>query len=757
VVLGAGAVLPATGEAAVIAVDDPALDACPTSAPAVVSAPDGLAYVIYTSGSTGQPKGVAVTNGALANYVRSVPGRLDLGQPRARYALLQPQATDLGNTTLFTSLATGGELHILDADAAVDPAAVAGYLAEHRIEHVKVVPSHLAGLAADGLASVLPASALVLGGEAAPLPWLRDLLDAAETCAVFNHYGPTEATIGVATARLTPESLAPIGSPIANTQLHVLDTSLNPVPVGVLGELYIAGAGLARGYVGRPGMTATRFVACPFAPGQRMYRTGDLARRRADGQLVLAGRADDQVKIRGFRVEPGELRTALLAHPDVTQAAVVAHEYGPQDTRLVAYVVPADGNVTAARLREFVAQRLPTAMVPATVVSLDRLPLTPNGKLDRAALPTPSAEGAGGGRPPANRQEELLCGMFAEVLGATDVGVDDNFFDLGGHSMLAMRLVTRIRARFECQASVRALFEAPTPATLARWLATGGIGESFAGVYPMRTTGSRQPLFCLHPGSGLAWVYSGLLRHLDPEVPLYGIQSVGLSRTARRPATLTEMARVYLERIRAVQPNGPYRLMGWSLGGVTAHEVAVQLQELGEEVTMLGILDTNAVFHEDKLGTLVPAEYLRFVKDDSEEMAEEIRQRAAGGPGAVPVLNELTSDEQHLVVNSVHYHQEIRPRHRPRVFHGDALFIRATADKNEIIPGAATWQPYIRGRIDDVYIDCSHYQLLDMAPRLAIGDAQCKDAVATLAEALTTALNKASNSTRPTTERTDHR
>ena len=756
-VLGTRATLPAAGTPA-LAVDDLALDDGPADSPGIGLAPGGLAYVVYTSGSTGRPKGVAVTHEALANYVGSVPGRLGVGQPGARYALLQPQATDLGNTMLFASLATGGELHVLDAEAATDPETVAGYLAEHRIDHVKVVPSHLAGLAAGGLSAVLPAGSLVLGGEAAPLPWLHDLLSTAGSRAVFNHYGPTEATIGVTTTRLDHDSLgdtAPVGTPIANTALHVLDESLNPVPPGVRGELYIAGAGLARGYVGRPGLTAERFVACPFAAGQRMYRTGDLARRRADGRVVVEGRADDQVKIRGFRVEPAELRATLLTHPDIAQAAVVAREYAPHDNRLVAYVVPAGGDVgrdqLTTRVREFAARHLPQAMVPAAVLPLDRLPLTPNGKLDRAALPTP-APGADAprGRTAANLQEGVLCELFADVLGMPGVGVEDNFFDLGGHSLLAMRLVTRIRARFDCQMSVRVLFEAPTPGALGRWMATGGIGEAFAPVYPIRTTGSRAPLFCLHPGSGLAWVYSGLLRHLDPEIPLYGIQSVGLSRTTTRPATLSEMARVYLERIRAVQPTGPYRLMGWSLGGVTAHEVAVQLRELGEEVTMLGILDTNAVYHEDIVGSLVPDEYLRFIEDDPAAVDEEIAWRAAGGPGAVPVLNELTNDEQHLVVNTLHYHQEIRPRHRPRFFDGDVLFIRATADKDEIIPAEATWRAHVGGHIEDVRIDCSHYQLLDMAPRVVVGDPRCRNAVATVAEALSTALQAAE----PSMERT---
>ncbi|MFF7591555.1 amino acid adenylation domain-containing protein, partial [Kitasatospora purpeofusca] len=455
------------------------LSLAPATAPAVAVHPDSLAYVIYTSGSTGQPKGVAVTHGALANYAGTVPTRLGLGAAGDRYALLQAQATDLGNTMVFTSLVTGGELHVLDAGAVTDPLAVSGYLAEHGIDHLKAVPSHLAALAtAGGPAAVLPAKSLVLGGEAAPSALVEGLLTAAGERGVFNHYGPTEATIGVATTRLTAamtaDGVVPVGAPIGNTRLYVLDEYLNPVAPGVAGELYIVGAGLARGYVKRPGLTAERFVACPFgAPGERMYRTGDRARWTAEGLIAFLGRADDQVKIRGFRIEPGEVQAALVAHPEVAQAAVVAREDSPGDARLVAYVVPVDpeehdADALPSAVRKFAAKRLPEHMVPTAVVVLDAMPLTGNGKLDRRALPAPDyAAGAlAGGRGPSNVREEVLCAGFAEVLGLDAVGVDDDFFTLGGHSLLAVRLVEWLRVR-GASVSVQALFQTPTPAGLA--------------------------------------------------------------------------------------------------------------------------------------------------------------------------------------------------------------------------------------------------------------------------------------------------
>nr|WP_323747873.1 non-ribosomal peptide synthetase [Catenulispora rubra] len=447
------------------------LAAAPTTSPGVAVDPRSLAYVIYTSGSTGRPKGVAVTHGGLANYVSSVPARV--GSEGGRYALLQAQTTDLGNTVLFASLLSGGELHVLDEEAVTDPRLVGDYLAEHGIDFLKVVPSHLAALGAvGGLERVLPGRSLVLGGEAPSPGWVDELLAAAGERRVFNHYGPTETTIGVATTRLTSGEAVPVGSPVANTRFYVLDERLNPVPVGVGGELYVAGAQLARGYVRRLGLTAERFVACPFEQGARMYRTGDRVKWSGDGEIVFLGRADEQVKIRGFRIEPGEVAGALTAHPLIAQAAVIAREDTPGDKRLVAYVVADDpedvDDSLAGGVRTFVAARLPEHMVPSAVVVLDALPLTGNGKLDRKALPAPDFVAAGGvsSRGPASVREEILCEAFAEVLGLDSVGVDDDFFTLGGHSLLAVSLVEMLRAR-GVSVSVKALFQTSTPAGLA--------------------------------------------------------------------------------------------------------------------------------------------------------------------------------------------------------------------------------------------------------------------------------------------------
>ncbi|WP_256102357.1 condensation domain-containing protein, partial [Streptomyces sp. Ncost-T10-10d] len=382
----------------------------------------------------------------------------------------------MGNTVVFASLTTGGELHVLEEGAVTDPVVVADYLVEHGIDFLKVVPSHLAALSSvAGIEGVLPGRSLVLGGEAVSPVLVGELVECAGGRGVFNHYGPTETTIGVATARLgvggVGGGVVPVGGPVANTRFYVLDGALRPVPVGVAGELYVAGVQLARGYVRRAGLTAERFVACPFESGVRMYRTGDRVRWTADGEVVFLGRADDQVKVRGFRIEPGEVQAVVAAHPLVAQAAVVGREDVPGDVRLVAYVVAVDEDGDTDGLpgvvREFAARRLPEHMVPSAVVVLDGLPLTGNGKLDRKALPAPEyATTAGAGRAPANVREEVLCAAFAEVLGLESVGVDDDFFELGGHSLVAVRLVEILRTR-GVQVSVRALFDTPTVADLA--------------------------------------------------------------------------------------------------------------------------------------------------------------------------------------------------------------------------------------------------------------------------------------------------
>jgi amino acid adenylation domain-containing protein/non-ribosomal peptide synthase protein (TIGR01720 family) len=462
---------------------------------------DHPAYVIYTSGSTGKPKGVVTPYRGLTNM--QLNHRAEIFDPtvsaagrRLRIAHTVSFAFDMSWEELLW-LVEGHEVHVCDEELRRDAEALVAYCERHRIDVVNVTPTYAQLLFEEGLLDGHVPPLVLLGGEAVPdAVWTR-LRDTEGTYG-YNLYGPTEYTINTLGASTADSATPVVGKPIWNTCGYVLDARLRPVPPGTPGELYIAGIGLARGYHGRAGLTAERFVADPFgAPGDRMYRTGDLVRRRPDGNLDFLGRTDDQVKIRGYRVELGEIEAALNDHPDVTQAAVIAVDHGAAK-RLLAYVVGSPD------LRDHLKLRLPDYMVPAAITAVDHLPLTVNGKLDVKALPAPDL-GSSERRPPSTPAEETLCGLFAEILGAPTVGVGDNFFELGGHSLLATRLVSRARSTLDVDLSIRDLFEAPTVAELAARVA----GASGASRPPLRPVARPDELPLSHAQQRL-WVIQQL-------------------------------------------------------------------------------------------------------------------------------------------------------------------------------------------------------------------------------------------------------
>ncbi|WP_344932724.1 amino acid adenylation domain-containing protein [Actinoplanes nipponensis] len=695
-------------------------------------APAHPAYVIYTSGSTGRPKGITMPAGATANllawHARALPGR-----PGARIAQFTAVSFDVSVQEMLAAVLTGRTLVVCDEDVRRDPVALARWLRAARIQELYapnlVIDAVCQAAVAHGVA--LPElTDLVQAGEALTLhPGVRRFHELHPGCRLHNHYGPAETHVVTAYRLPGPvaqwPAAAPIGAPIANTAMRVLDPWLRPAPVGVPGELYIAGANLARGYLGRPALTGERFVADPLGPpGTRMYRTGDLASWDAQGRLRYLGRTDDQVKIRGFRVEPGEVEAVLTALPGVRRAAVVVREDRPGDLRLTAYVVPEQD--TTALHREL-AGRLPAHLVPAAVVGLAELPLTPNGKLDRGALPAPGRSGEAPGRAPGTPTEQAVAALFAEVLGAAEVTADDDFFALGGHSFLAARLVARIRETLGTETPVRHVFEAPTVTQLAALL-DGGPSErrdSAAVVLPLRAAGTAAPLFCLHPGGGFSWCYAGLVRHLDPDVPVYGIQARGLDGRGPLPSTMDEMVADYLAEIRAIRPHGPYRLAGWSFGGLAAHALAVRLRAEGEQVSLLALLDAYPPTPGAELLPVVEHDIvahnmraLGFDFDEAQLRADqtavllrfrEFLRATDASLGHLDAHDILALKD--VYVNNV----RIMRAFRPQFFDGNILFVSATkmsAQDRENRLNVHFWKPFVGGRLEVADVESTHGDLM---------------------------------------------
>jgi amino acid adenylation domain-containing protein len=462
--------------------DQAALDAHPTGSPSLDVGRDGVAYIIYTSGSTGVPKGVAVTHANLDNYAGFIAARLGADREPLSFGAITSIATDLGNTSVFGALCSGGTLVLVDPAVAGDAGALASLFATAPVDVLKITPSHIGALLAGGDPAVLPRRWLVLGGERAP--WdLVTRVRAVSEVAIVNHYGPTEATIGCCTYDVpdTPPASAPtsvpIGAPIAGARCYVLDEHRALVPVGTPGQLFIGGAGVAQGYVGQPELTTERFLDDPFAGGQ-MYDTGDLARWLPDGTLEFLGRADEQLKIRGYRVELGEIEAVLRKHPSVTEAVVVAAPGAGSDVRLVAYCQtsgPTDSTDLDAHLRAWV----PEFMVPSAIVLLDALPQTASGKINRQALPDPATVGDTSAEyvAPSSPLEERIATIWAEVLGVERVGISDDFFALGGHSLLATQVVAQVRSEFAIDLPLHSLFIHPTVAELSAEI-VGLMGDS---------------------------------------------------------------------------------------------------------------------------------------------------------------------------------------------------------------------------------------------------------------------------------------
>jgi len=560
---------------------------------------ENLAYIMYTSGSTGQPKGVAVPHRAInrlvlnTNYLER--GSLD------RVAQISNISFDAATFEIWGPLLNGGQLIGISNDVALSPQDFARELREHRISGMFLTAALFNQLSAEVQGAFAELHTLIVGGEALDPKWTRAVLKNGPPRRLLNGYGPTENTTFSCCHIIeeVPEGATnvPIGRPIANTTVYVLDPYLNPAPVSIAGNLYVGGDGLARGYWNRPEITTASFIPNPYGPGL-LYKTGDRARYLPGGVIEFLGRQDGQVKIRGFRIEPSEVEAILNRHPDVRECAVITTLTDSGQKRLTAYFVPAGKQVTASELREFLGEKLPQYMIPATFVQLPRLPLTPNGKLDRKALPEPDQA-----RPelqktyvsPRDPVEHQLTNIWEEVIGVRPIGIEDKFFDLGGHSILAVRLVAKMEEAFNKKIRLATIFQAPTIAQIAEILRENPkqspTADASSSLVEIQSRGTRPPLFLVHgAGGGMFWGYVNLARHLGNQQPVYGFRSRGLDGN-HEFERLEEMAAQYIHDLRVVQPHGPYHLGGYCFGGNVAYEMARQLSAAGEEIALLALIN----------------------------------------------------------------------------------------------------------------------------------------------------------------------
>lgn len=662
-----------------------------------------LAYVIYTSGSTGKPKGVQITHASLTNLLYSLRDTLGLNE-RSAVTSLTPVSFDIAGLEIFGPLLCGGRCLVVDRQVVLDSEQLKAWLLAHPPTLLQATPALYRMLLQAGWPGH-PELQILSGGEAMP----RDLADQllARGREVWNGYGPTETTIySTAWKVRSSASAIAVGTPLADTAVYILDSQRQRVPIGVRGEVYIGGGGVAVGYRNKPELTAERFLADPFAgqPEARMYRTGDLGRFNAGGEIELAGRADHQLKLRGFRIEAGEIEQTLREQAGLVDCVVLLRTDRTGESQLVAYVVAGNSGLPGpAELRAKLKERLPEYMIPALFVSLPALPQTPNGKVDRRALPDPLVTPGRLVRmtsrtPPRDESESLLLQLLRDVLQNEEIGVEDDFFELGGHSILATRFVSAIAQRTGTRLPVAALFRHPTVAALAAELRRGVDADPSQVIVPIRTSGSRPPLFLIHPVGGSILCYQELVRAIDSEVPLYAIPALPVPERERLGiTTMTALAAHYTAAVRRLRPQGPYQLLGWSMGGLVAFIMAQELRQEAADVPFLLLLDSYAPGVLQ--GRPIDAED-EFERELQGDLLRQGRQRSELEPAFWQQQFTLFRHNLHLSLE-----------HQTQKYAGQATLLRNVIS---LRPGDFThgWAPFCLGGLEVIDIPGDHYSIL---------------------------------------------
>ncbi|HDS9491764.1 TPA: enterobactin non-ribosomal peptide synthetase EntF [Klebsiella pneumoniae subsp. pneumoniae] len=699
-------------------------------APLALSKPDHTAYIIFTSGSTGRPKGVMVGQTAIVNRLLWMQDRYPLSADDV-VAQKTPCSFDVSVWEFWWPFIAGAQLVMAEPEAHRDPQAMQQFFARYGVTTTHFVPSMLAAfvasLDADSVAACRTLRRVFCSGEALPTELCREW-ERLTGAPLHNLYGPTEAAVDVSwypacgpeLAAVTGSSV-PIGWPVWNTGLRILDAAMRPVPPGVAGDLYLTGIQLAQGYLGRPDLTASRFIADPFAPGERMYRTGDVARWLANGAVEYLGRSDDQLKIRGQRIELGEIDRVMSALPDVGQAVIHACVFnqaaatGGDARQLVGYLVSDSGlPLDTAALKARLAEQLPPHMVPVVLMQLAELPLSANGKLDRKALPLPTLGGERSGRPPEPGMETLVAAAFSQLLGCEVNDIDADFFALGGHSLLAMRLAAQLSRQLARQVTPGQVMVASTVGKLSALLAADLSDEQaqrlgLDTLLPLRESDG-PTLFCFHPASGFAWQFSVLARYLSPRWSITGIQSPRPQGPMASAASLDEVCEHHLRTLLAQQPHGPYYLFGYSLGGTLAQGIAARLRQRGEAVAFLGLLDTwppeTQNWAEKEANGLDP-EVLAEIDREREAFLAAQQGQASG---------ELFSAIEGNYADAVRL---LTSAHSAK-FDGKATLFVAEKTRQEGMDPQVVWGPWV-GELEVFSQNCAHVDIISPQAFEAIG------------------------------------
>ncbi|ENJ6627087.1 enterobactin non-ribosomal peptide synthetase EntF [Klebsiella pneumoniae] len=699
-------------------------------APLALSKPDHTAYIIFTSGSTGRPKGVMVGQTAIVNRLLWMQDRYPLSADDV-VAQKTPCSFDVSVWEFWWPFIAGAQLVMAEPEAHRDPQAMQQFFARYGVTTTHFVPSMLAAfvasLDADSVAACRTLRRVFCSGEALPTELCREW-ERLTGAPLHNLYGPTEAAVDVSwypacgpeLAAVTGSSV-PIGWPVWNTGLRILDAAMRPVPPGVAGDLYLTGIQLAQGYLGRPDLTASRFIADPFAPGERMYRTGDVARWLTNGAVEYLGRSDDQLKIRGQRIELGEIDRVMSALPDVGQAVSHACVFnqaaatGGDARQLVGYLVSDSGlPLDTAALKARLAEQLPPHMVPVVLMQLAELPLSANGKLDRKALPLPTLGGERSGRPPEPGMETLVAAAFSQLLGCEVNDIDADFFALGGHSLLAMRLAAQLSRQLARQVTPGQVMVASTVGKLSALLAADLSDEQaqrlgLDTLLPLRESDG-PTLFCFHPASGFAWQFSVLARYLSPRWSITGIQSPRPQGPMASAASLDEVCEHHLRTLLAQQPHGPYYLFGYSLGGTLAQGIAARLRQRGEAVAFLGLLDTwppeTQNWAEKEANGLDP-EVLAEIDREREAFLAAQQGQASG---------ELFSAIEGNYADAVRL---LTTAHSAK-FDGKATLFVAEKTRQEGMVPQVVWGPWV-GELEVFSQNCAHVDIISPQAFEAIG------------------------------------